>query len=92
MLHEYRCGTVTEDSLFVACLYIVPDAQRQGIGQRLLARVEALAGQDEFCMVETIARQDSADNPSGPLQFWMKNGYTMVSGHEEYALVRKKIG
>ena len=47
MLHEYRCGTVTEDSLFVACLYIVPDAQRQGIGQRLLARVEALAGQDE---------------------------------------------
>jgi ribosomal protein S18 acetylase RimI-like enzyme len=90
-ISEYQCGEASEDSLFVACLYIVPAAQRQGIGKRLLANTEEEAGREGFSAVETIVRKDNTDNPSGPLPFWSKNGYTIMLGQGEYALVKKDV-
>ncbi len=91
MLREYQCGEADENSLFIACLYVAPAAQRQGIGQRLRARVEAQAIREGFSAVETIARTESTDNPSGPLLFWTNNRYTVISSQGEYALVRKTL-
>jgi len=93
MLREYQCGEVSPDSLLIACLHIASSMQGQGLGQRLRARVEEQASNDGFTAVETIARMNSADNPSGPVSFWRNSGYTLISlvYHDEFALMRKAL-
>ncbi|HEY3375972.1 MAG TPA: GNAT family N-acetyltransferase [Armatimonadota bacterium] len=91
MLREYHCGDASPDSLFIACLYIAPSVQGHGIGQRLRARVEEQANADGFTAVETIARRNCTNNPSGPVSFWQKNGYAISTYHDEFALMRKEL-
>jgi GNAT superfamily N-acetyltransferase len=87
---DYECGPPDDDAVFIACLYLW-GLQGKGIGSALL---EAILG--DLCAgglpaVETFARKSSANNPSGPLRFWLKHGFTVVREDDDFALVRREL-
>jgi len=86
---DYESGPPSPDSLFVACLYVLPGAERRGIGRELLNFIEDEADSRGLQAVETLARDGSADNPSGPAEFWRRAGYQVVREKGGYALMRK---
>jgi GNAT superfamily N-acetyltransferase len=88
---EYAAGPPSEDALFLGCLMVVPGAQRKGIGRALIEAVESEATQRGYRAVETFARRGSANNPSGPLRFYLNRGYEIILGDAELPLVRKLL-
>jgi hypothetical protein len=44
-----------------------------------------------FRAVETFARVDSANNPSGPLAFYLKHGFKVVQQKDDFPLVRLEL-
>ena len=41
--------------------------------------------------VETFARRSSADNPSGPIEFYLKHGFAVQKDDSDFPLVRLKL-
>ena len=87
---DYQCGPPDGDAVFIACLHLWAMRGR-GVGSALL---EAIL--DDLCSrqvqaVETFARKISANNPSGPLRFWLKHGFTLVREDGDFALVRREL-
>lgn len=41
--------------------------------------------------METFARIDSENNPSGPLSFYLKHGFKVVRQNDDFPLVRLKL-
>ncbi len=73
----------------MACLYVLPGAERRGIGRELLNFIEDEADSSGLQAVETLARHGSADNPSGPWPELRRAVYQVVREKAGYALMRK---
>ncbi|MDO8790134.1 MAG: GNAT family N-acetyltransferase [Sulfuritalea sp.] len=69
------------DVALVRHAYITPTVQRKGIGTRLLRHVESLAGKP--VLIGTWA------DASWAIEFYRRNGYTIVPGSDKDALLRK---
>src|SRR5437868_7808716 len=69
------------DVALVRHAYVAPGAQRQGIGRRLLRHVQELAGKP--VLVGTWAAASWA------IDFYRRNGFTVVSPVEKDRLLRK---
>jgi len=83
-------GKLEEGVVFISCLYIVDEALRgKGLGETLLKNIiEDLRGRG-FKAVETFARRGNPENPSGPFEFYLKNGfYVRNEANPEFPLVR----
>ena len=89
---SYACGPPSSDAVFVACLFVGSEHRGHGVGSALLRAVVAELSSRGVAAVETFARRGSADNPSGPLGFWLKHGFTVVREDDGFALVRRKLG
>ena len=79
-LGEYDSRWLSDDSdsrVFITCLYIVNGYRRKGFGTLLLKNALSQL-KKKAKEVYTYARLGSPDNPSGPLNFWLKNGFTIV--------------
>jgi GNAT superfamily N-acetyltransferase len=87
---EYACGPASDDAAFISCLY-VHDQRGRGIGTALLQAVLHGLQDREVKSVETFARKGSANNPSGPLRFWLKHGFSIIREDADFALVRKEL-
>ncbi|MBX5327142.1 MAG: GNAT family N-acetyltransferase [Candidatus Bathyarchaeia archaeon] len=86
---EYPSGLPSEDAAFLACLYVPnKENQRKGVGTLILKTGIKQLRQQEFKAVETFARKTSPENPSGPLGFYLKNGFKIKSDDEDFPLVR----
>jgi len=76
---SYKSGPVgtREDGVaFLSCLYLGDEAPRgRGIGTKLLNSIIADLRRRGFRALETFARRGSANNPSGPVEFYLKNGF-----------------
>ncbi|UCC69374.1 MAG: GNAT family N-acetyltransferase [Armatimonadota bacterium] len=88
---SYECGPPSSDAVFVACLFVVREHRGHGVGSALLRAVVAELSSRGVEAVETLARRGSADNPSGPLGFWLKHNFTVVREDDEFALVRQEF-
>lgn len=89
---DYFSGPPSEDAVFIACLYIVDKAQRRkGYGTAMLEKLLKELGGRGFKAVETFARIDSENNPSGPLSFYLKHGFEIISQRDDFPLVRIKL-
>jgi ribosomal protein S18 acetylase RimI-like enzyme len=89
---DYASGPPSSDAVFIACLYIVSKDQRgKGYGTLMLRTLLKELRERGFRAVETFARVDSANNPSGPLAFYLKNGFEVVSRKDDFPLVRFKL-
>jgi GNAT superfamily N-acetyltransferase len=86
---EYRSGPLSEDAAFLACLYITKEENRKkGLGTLILKAEISQIKQRGFKAIETFARKSSYDNPSGPLEFYLKNEFKIKRNDSDFPLVR----
>ena len=83
-------GRIQEGTVFLSCLYISEERQRgRGVGMRLLNTVITDLRDRGFKAVETFARRGSANNPSGPIELYLKRGFQIKDETDaEFPLVR----
>jgi len=83
-------GKPGEGVVFLSCLYIPNRSMHgKGIGTHLLKQVINDLKKRGFKAIETFARRGSSNNPSGPVEFYLKEGfYVKEELSSEYVLVR----
>jgi len=91
-LKEYKNATPSEDAVFLACLYIPQkENQNKGYGTQILKSVITKLKQRGFKAIETFARKSSSENPSGPLGFYLRNGFRIRHDGSDFPLVRLEL-
>ena len=88
---EYESGPVSEDALFIPCLWVAPDHRGRGVARDLLAQAGQEALRRGYAALESFARRGSSNNPSGPLDLYMSCGFEIVRDDSEFPLVRKTL-
>jgi len=83
-------GKLEEGVVFLSCLYIADEALRgRGLGEALLKNILEDLKRRGFKVVETFARRGDSNNPSGPLEFYIKHGFIIKDKtNPEYPLMR----
>jgi GNAT superfamily N-acetyltransferase len=90
-VNEYICGPPSNDAVFLACLYISrKEMHGKGFGTTMLKDLLAELRKRGFKTVETFARKSSADNPSGPLNFYLKQGFK-IKADDDFPLLRLEL-
>ena len=86
----YASGPPSDDAVLISCLFIPQARYRKlGIGSQLLdSIIDELKREKKKRAVETFARRFRADNPSGPVEFYLKNGFVVHRDDGEFPLVR----
>lgn len=77
-LHRYNLGPVSEDAVFLACLYIQEPFRGRGLGKLLVNAVQKDMIKRGYRAIETFARRAPARNPSGWLEFYLANGWKVI--------------
>ncbi|MEM0007962.1 MAG: GNAT family N-acetyltransferase [Candidatus Bathyarchaeia archaeon] len=91
-ISDYTSGPPSGDAIFIACLYIPSkDHRRKGYGTIMLENLLKETRERGFTAVETFARVDSDNNPSGSLAFYLKHGFKVVRQKDDFPLVRLKL-
>jgi ribosomal protein S18 acetylase RimI-like enzyme len=95
-IQEYEAknlGTAKESVVFISCLYISDkNFRRKGLGKALLDKVITDLRKRGFKAVETFTRKGSANNPSGPIELYMRKGFHIKEEiNSDFALVRLKL-
>lgn len=86
---EYASGPPSENSIFLACLFIADkDRRGKGLGTTMLRNVITELRRRGAKAVETFARKSSQNNPSGPLSLFLKQSFRIVSDADDFPLVR----
>ncbi len=83
-------GQIEDGTVFLSCLYISEEEQRgKGIGTKLLNNVISDLRKRGFKALETFARVQSANNPSGPIELYLKRGFQIKDETDpEFPLLR----
>ena len=83
-------GKTDEGVIFLSCLYISDESMLgKGVGTQLLKFVISDLKKRRFKAIETFARSGSSNNPSGPIELYLKEGfYIKEELGPEYALAR----
>ena len=90
---KYASGPPSEDAVFLACLYIADkEARGRGLGMAMLEELLAELRKRKNKAVETFARRNSVDNPSGPLELYLKHGFKIKSDKGDFPLLRFDFG
>jgi GNAT superfamily N-acetyltransferase len=90
---SHPIGKSEEGVVFLSCLYVAnQQLRRRGIGETLLKNIVHDLQSRGFKAIETFARRGDPDNPSGPLEFFVKNGFTIKDQtNPEFPLVRLSL-
>jgi len=62
--------------------------RRQTLGGKLLHSIIDDLKDREIKVVETFARKSNANNPSGPVEFYLRNGFEIYRSDPEFPLMR----
>jgi GNAT superfamily N-acetyltransferase len=87
---SHPVGKSEEGVVFLSCLYVADEESRgKGLGKMLLRNIIDDVRKRGFKAVETFARRGNLDNPSGSLEFYIRNGFTIKDQtNPEFPLVR----
>jgi GNAT superfamily N-acetyltransferase len=86
---SYPAGPVSADAVFLSCLFIPARADRgQGWGSVLLRDTLDALRLHGTKAVETFARRGSAENPSGPVEFYLRHGFHVHRDDPQFPLLR----
>lgn len=78
--------------MFLAGLFIPELRWRgQGLGSLLLRAILDELSTRGTTAVETFARKGSAANPSGPLELYLKHGFSVLQDDPRFPLVRRVL-
>ncbi len=83
-------GKIEEGVVFLSCLYIADrNLRRKGLGEKLLESIIADLTRRTFKALETFARKGSSNNPSGPVEIYLKRGfYIKDDADPEFPIMR----
>ena len=86
-------GRLEDGIVFLSCLYITEKALRgRGMGIKLLEGIVLDLKKRGFKAVETFARRGSSNNPSGPIELYLKKGFQIKDEtNPEFPLVRLEL-
>lgn len=84
----YPFGAPSSDAIFLSCLYVVPSLRGKGLGKILLQSIESDLYKRNYRALETYAGLTDKKNPSGPLDFYLKNGFRVLRSGTNCSLVR----
>ena len=86
-------GKIEDGVVFLSCLLIADENLRgKGLGEKLLDNVMADLKDRGFKAVETFARRGSSNNPSGPVEFYLKKGFQIKDEtNPEFPVVRSNL-
>ncbi len=89
---NYPAGPVSHDAVFVACLFFPCRLHRgRGWGSVLLQDVLRELRRRGVSAVETFARVGNAENPSGPVAFYLRHGFEILRDDPEFPLLRLNL-
>jgi len=78
----------SEDAYLISCLAVAPGYRQRGIGETLLRAVVDDLRLRGLRAVETFARRGRPNNPSGPVEFYLKQGFKVKADDEFLPLLR----
>jgi len=83
-------GKLEEGVVFLSCLFITDETVRsRGMGKLLLQNIVEDLRRRGFKAVETFARRSETNNPSGPMAFYIRNGFHVKDKtNPEFPLMR----
>ncbi len=88
----YQSATPDYDAVLISCLFVAQKKYRgKGYGTKLLENILIHLKGRGIGAVETFARRSNPENPSGPLSFYMKNGFKIAKDDVEYPLLRMDL-
>jgi GNAT superfamily N-acetyltransferase len=88
----YEAGPLCAEATFLSCLYLFDEtSRRQGFGRLLLTSILCELRVRGVTVVETYARKDSQENPSGPLEFYLRQGFAVVRDDPMFPLVQYRL-
>jgi GNAT superfamily N-acetyltransferase len=80
------------DAVLISCLYIFKKKHRRhGFGTILLNAVLENLENRAIKLVEAIARKGNANNPAGPVEFYLKNEFIIYKDDKEFSLMRLEL-
>lgn len=89
---SYPSGPPSQNAVLISCLFIPgKDFRGLGLGSLLLKTILDELKKREFGAVETFARSGKANNPSGPVEFYLKNGFRIHKNSSEFPLMRLEL-
>lgn len=90
---SYPAGPVSEDAVLISCLFIPAGRYKgQGLGSLLLQGILDELNVRGPEAVETFARRGSSENPSGPIELYLKHGFHIQRDDKEFPLMRLELG
>lgn len=78
----YASGVPSDDGYTLGSLYVHPDRQGEGIGSRLLARVEDAARDADYDAVDLVVVAENDD----AIGFYESKGYERAGAHHDEVL------
>lgn len=89
---SYPSGPPSQNAVLISCLFIPKeDFRGLGLGSLLLGNILDELKKREIGAVETFARRGKPDNPSGPVEFYLKNGFRVHKNSSEFPLMRLEL-
>jgi len=86
---EYPAGPPSNDAVLISCLFVWPKKfRRKGLGSKFLINIVDELRRNGIRAVETFARKGKPENPSGPMEFYLKNGFKIYLDDPEFPLMR----
>jgi GNAT superfamily N-acetyltransferase len=86
---DYDSGPPGADAVLISCLFISQTRLRRlGIGNQLLRCIISEVRERGERAIETFARRGGADNPSGPVELYLKSRFAIRNDDEEFPLMR----
>jgi len=81
--------TPSKDAVLISCLFIPQKEFRNlGLGTLLLKSITDEMEKRKIKTIETFARKDNPENPSGPVEFYLKNRFKIYKDDKEFPLMR----
>jgi GNAT superfamily N-acetyltransferase len=87
----YDAGPVSKDAMLITCVFVGPRCRGKGLASELLWLTEEVAGQMGYVALEAFARCNSCNNPAGPVELYLRCGFKVLRGHEDFPLMRKDL-
>jgi len=86
---EYDSGPPSDDAVLISCLFIAQEQFRgSGLGNRLLHSIIDELREKGIEAIETFGRKGNRENPSGPVEFYLRNGFRIQKDDKEFPLMR----
>lgn len=89
---DYQTGPPSKDAVLISCLFIPhKEFRRLDLGSKLLQSIIDDLRSRRIKTCETFARKGNSNNPSGPVEFYLKNGFRIYNDDKEFPLMRLEL-